>query len=269
MRQPFHEAYELVRDDMQETSCWRAHDNQCMPHFHASIELLYVEQGEISALLDGHQYTARKGQVVLCSSYTVHTYHTESYNDVILVIIPYSSVPSLQKTLNKKVFASPLYTCGEGDELPKLLAMMAEGWDEYSVHTRKGFSYAVLGLLIAKVGLSDAVVGLQGSLMQQVLAYLMEHYQQPLTLEALARQFGYSKSRFARLFHDHLGCAMNEYLAALRCRHAARLLLESDQTMLDIALGVGFSCLRTFYRAFHAAYAMTPTQYIRAYTKAE
>ena len=36
--------------------------------------------------------------------------------------------------------------------------------------------------------------------------------------------------------------------------------------MLDIALGVGFECLRTFYRAFKNCYQMTPTQYVKAHT---
>ena len=38
-------------------------------------------------------------------------------------------------------------------------------------------------------------------------------------------------------------------------------------TMLDIALGVGFECLRTFYRSFKSCYDMTPSQYIKAHTR--
>ena len=86
-------------------------------------------------------------------------------------------------------------------------------------------------------------------------------------MDALARHFGYSRSRFSRLFHDHLGCSMIEYLSVLRCREAAQLLLESDMTMLDIAMKVGFECLRTFYRAFKACYGVTPSQYVRIQTE--
>ena len=60
---------------------------------------------------------------------------------------------------------------------------------------------------------------------------------------------------------------MIEYLAVLRCRQAAHLLLESEMTMLDIAMNVGFECLRTFYRAFKNCYDMTPTQYIKENTR--
>ena len=59
---------------------------------------------------------------------------------------------------------------------------------------------------------------------------------------------------------------MIEYVSVLRCRQAAQLLLESDMTMLDIAMNVGFECLRTFYRAFKSCYEMTPTQYVKAHT---
>lgn len=53
---------------------------------------------------------------------------------------------------------------------------------------------------------------------------------------------------------------------ALRCQHAARAMLESDQTLLEISLGAGFECPRTFYRAFKQYYGMTPSQYARTHS---
>ena len=43
-------------------------------------------------------------------------------------------------------------------------------------------------------------------------------------------------------------------------------MLESDQTLLEISLGAGFECPRTFYRAFKQYYGMTPSQYARAHS---
>lgn len=260
--------YELARDDMQSAVCWRAWNNGCMPHFHSSIELIYVEEGEMTAILDGQAHSVPAGHMVMASSYSVHAYRTEEEkeNQVVVIIIPLASVPSLQKTLNKKAFRAVVYDAHEDREIGTLMPLLADRWAEYGMETRKGFSYALLGQLISQVGLRDQPCNHQSGLMRDVLIYLQNNYQQPLRMESLARQFGYSKSRFSRLFHDHLGCSMIEYLSALRCRQAAQLLLESDMTMLDIALNVGFECLRTFYRAFKSYYEMTPTQYVRAHT---
>lgn len=267
-RLAYSDLYELRRDGMQAPDCWRSRNNGCLPHFHSSIELLYVESGEITAVLDGQSYHVPQGHMLLSSSYSMHAYRTEAgkENQVVIMIIPLACVPSLQKTLNKKAFCSVVYDAREDRELSTLFPMFPEKWRQYGNEICKGFSYAVLGLLIERVGLKEQPSNNQIGLMRDVLIYLQNNYHQPLRMETLARQFGYSKSRFSRLFHDHLGCSMIEYVSVLRCRQAAQLLLESDMTMLDIAMNVGFECLRTFYRAFKNCYEMTPTQYVKAHT---
>ena len=261
--------YELARDDMPSAMFWNARNNRCLPHFHSSIELVYVVQGELTAILDGQSYIVPQGHRLLTSSYWVHCYRTEEgrQNQVVVGIIPLATVPTLQKLLDKKAFSRVIYDAREDLEISTLLPMLGTHWKQYEDETRRGFANALLGLLISRVGLREQSGNHQSGLMRDVLIYLESNYQQPLHMESLARQFGYSKSRFSRLFHDHLGCSMIDYLSALRCRRAAQLLLESDMTMLDIAMNVGFECLRTFYRAFKTHYDMTPTQYIRAQTQ--
>lgn len=261
--------YELERDDMQNAACFINKDGGFPAHFHSSIECVYVRSGNITAIVDGQVYHARAGQMILTSGYSVHVYMTEEgeHNEVVTLIVPLASIPSLQKVLNKKAFKDTIYNVAEDTELTALFSIIPEHWPEYSPETIKGISYMVLGLLISRVGLCDHPGNQRSNLMKDVLIYLQNNYQQPIRMEHLARHFGYSKSRFSRLFHDHLGCSMIEYLATIRCRQAALLLIESDMTMLDIALAVGFECLRTFYRAFKNCYQMTPTQYIKHHTQ--
>ena len=114
--------YEHRRDGMESAHCCRGTNNQCMAHFHSSIELLYVEEGEITANLDGQSYQVKEGELLLASSYSVHTYRTEEgkSNRVVIMIIPLTSVPSLQKTLNKRAFSQVIYDA-EGDNELKTL----------------------------------------------------------------------------------------------------------------------------------------------------
>ena len=266
------DVYEVSRDDMQTADCSTRENDNFIPHFHQSIELVYVKKGMLTAIVDGQKQHVREKQMLICSSYAVHTYMSEEPNETVVMIVPLSSVPSLQKVLQKKVFSRALWDLEKDgrQELLTLMPMLPDHWQSYSPEVRKGLSYMVLGLAIGHVGLMEPVEskrhGTMRDVLRDVLSYLQENYQQPLKLEDVARHFGYSKSRFSRLFHDYLGCSMNEYLMAQRCRHAAELLLDSELTMLDIALNVGFECLRTFYRAFHACYQCTPSQYVKKHT---
>ena len=141
----YSDLYELRRDGMQKPDCWRSKNNGCLPHFHSSIELMYVESGEITAILDGQAYRVKEGQMLLSSSYSMHAFRTEAgeNNTVVIMIIPLSCVPSLQKTLNKKAFRSVVYDAREDRELMTLFPMFPEKWRQYGNEICKGFSCLV------------------------------------------------------------------------------------------------------------------------------
>ena len=255
--------YEHQRDDMLTTTCWRKRNDFCAPHFHSSIELVYTLSGCLSATVDGQIIELTEGQLLLNSSYTIHSYSTERDAETVIVIIPLPFVPTLQRKLAQHAFASHVYEDTDG-ELRRLLTMMHDHWEDSCEATRKGYSYLLLGLLIDRVGLVEARGSENTGLIKDILIYLQQHYTGDISMQQLARHFGYSKSRFSHLFNEQLGCTLAEYVNSLRCQHASQLLLETNQPVMDIALQVGFECVRTFYRAFKRYYGVTPSQYTRA-----
>ncbi len=257
------EIYEQERDDMEQAVCMRSRNNSCLPHFHSSIELVYVMDGMISAILDGQRSDVSKGSLLITSGYTVHRYFTENTSDVIVFIIPISFVPILEKTLANKRFAAPVYQ-DEGGELQTLIPLIQSRWDMLGTESRRGFSQLLLGILMERVGLASMPIKAPAGLMRNMLSYLQENSASDLSMEKLARHLGYSRSRLSHLFRDNFGCSYSDYVNSLRCRRAARLLAQSDLTQLEIALSTGFECIRTFYRAFQKCYGMTPKQYVRS-----
>ena len=257
------DVYEQSRDDMDESICFRSRNNSCMPHFHSSIELAYVVDGMLSAILDGQRHDVEKGSLLITSGYTVHRYFTENTSDIIVLIIPVSFVSILEKKLANKRFAKPVYQDGEG-ELSALIPLMYSRWNQMGMEARRGFSQLLLGILMDRVGLADMPIKAPAGLTRNMLAYLQENSASSLSMEKLARHLGYSRSRLSHLFRDNFGCSYSDYVNSLRCRSAARLLAQSDLTQLEIAMMTGFECVRTFYRAFHKCYGMTPRQYVRS-----
>lgn len=257
------EFYEQARDDMAQTLCFRSWNNGCMPHFHSSIELVYAVDGRMSAVLDGQRYDVSKGELLITSGYTVHRYFTEGFSDVIIFIIPVPFVPSLEKVLANKRFASAIYH-DAGGELHTLIPLMQRRWETLGAEAKRGFSQLLLGILMDRVGLCSMPMKAPAGLMRNMLSYLQENSASDLTMEKLARHLGYSRSRLSHLFRDNFGCSFSEYVNSLRCRRAAQLLAQSDLKQLEIAMMTGFDCIRTFYRAFHRCYGMTPRQYVRS-----
>lgn len=256
-------SYELHRDAMQTAACWTRNDDACLPHFHAGLELVYVFSGSLHTLVDSRAHALQAGELLIVPSYAVHAYESREHNRVMVVIIPPAFVPSVQKTLQEMTFASFVYRAGLDDTLQAILPLMAARWDAFPRTVRKGFCYTLLGTLMDRVGLAPLQSAQKQDVMKDVLTYLEENYQKPLSVEGLARHFGFSRSRFSHLFNARMGCSPGEYLRALRCRQAAQMLLESEKTLSQIAKDAGFDCARTFYRAFKACFQVTPTQYIQ------
>lgn len=97
--------------------------------------------------------------------------------------------------------------------------------------------------------------------LQRALNYIESRWTEPIRLEEAARVAALHPQSMSRFFRQHLGLSFQEYLVRLRLTRAARLLIETDRTVADIAFSCGFNNLANFNRHFLAAYTCTPTAY--------
>lgn len=256
------EYYESHRDMMQLSVAMESEHSVCLPHFHNCIEIAYILDGTMDVLLNGRELTVHKGEVLLCSSFDIHSYRDSRYHHTIVAIIPPAMVPTLSKTLLSRAFEKPIIADTDG-QIRAVMEMFVRAGENGNEILIKGLSYALLGLAIERAGVTQARAGEQTQLIRDVLQYLEAHIAEPLSVQSVARAFGYSKSRFSHLFNDRLKCTLPAYVRQLRCQHAARMLKETDLSVLEIAMRTGFDCPQTFYRAFKQCYGVTPMAYKR------
>jgi AraC-like DNA-binding protein len=70
-----------------------------------------------------------------------------------------------------------------------------------------------------------------------------------------------SRYHFLRQFAAVFGITPHQYLIRSRLRRAARLLVEDDRPITDIALDAGFADLSNFTRTFAQAAGMPPSRF--------
>lgn len=259
-------SYEYLRDNKNQIVCWKVDNNNFWPHFHSSIEIIYVTAGELKVTLNSQIYVVKEHNFLVMPSYYIHSYATEEYSSAYILIIPLDSIPSYKKILHKKTFKKLLIddTLAENDLkycLDALYKISETPLNAPMENVVKGHTYILLGLLMEETGLVDITDTKMISLAQEILIYLQENYLLPITLDDIAKHFGYSKSRFSHIFNDYFDCRLIEYINGLRCRHALKLLSEKQATITDIALSSGFDSSRTFYRAFKKCFGTTPNEY--------
>jgi transcriptional regulator GlxA family with amidase domain len=86
-------------------------------------------------------------------------------------------------------------------------------------------------------------------------------YAQPLDIPALARIAIVSEAHFIRTFRSTFGETPHRYLQRRRVERSMFLLRETERSITDICLDVGFSSLGTFSRTFRDIVGESPTAY--------
>jgi AraC-like DNA-binding protein len=85
-----------------------------------------------------------------------------------------------------------------------------------------------------------------------------------IDLATAAKVAGLSSYHFLRVFAAVIGITPHQYLVRARLRNAARLLVESEQPITDIAFDVGFNDVSNFVRTFGRAAGAPPRAFRHA-----
>ena len=97
--------------------------------------------------------------------------------------------------------------------------------------------------------------------LRQVLQHIEQNYGSRIALPAAAAMAGLSKPQFHTVFKKATGMTLVNYVTQVRLTRAVRLLRETDRTIAEIALEVGFSDQSYFDRRFRRHFGRTPRQY--------
>jgi AraC-like DNA-binding protein len=88
-------------------------------------------------------------------------------------------------------------------------------------------------------------------------------YAEPLDLDAMAAEAGFSRYHFAREFRATYGESPGAYLSRRRVERAKDLLSSANLTVTEICMVVGFTSLGSFSRRFAELVGCSPTEYRR------
>ena len=90
-------------------------------------------------------------------------------------------------------------------------------------------------------------------------------YGEPLDVPALAQAAFASEAHFIRSFHAAFGETPHRYLQRRRVERAQALLRETDDTVTEISLAVGFRSPGSFSTAFRTLVGTPPSEYRAAW----
>ena len=96
---------------------------------------------------------------------------------------------------------------------------------------------------------------------KSAISYISENFASSITLENVAGHVGLNPSYFSTYFKQVCGSSFKEYLNMVRIEEAKRLLANTDYSILDIAVSIGFDNQSYFSKVFKKYTGLTPRQY--------
>jgi AraC-like DNA-binding protein/predicted transcriptional regulator YdeE len=96
---------------------------------------------------------------------------------------------------------------------------------------------------------------------KKALEYIDDHFNDEMSVESLAKHFHFSQYYFHRMFSIIVGKGITAYIRDRRLLHSCMQLMNTNKSVLDIALDNGYNSAQSFSRAFRVAYGVSPSEY--------
>lgn len=280
-------------------ACWprieacysRTWDHYAMPpHFHNRTEIMYVLKGWCLVHLYDYQQDPATQNVRVLRRRTERL----GPGEFILLdqgVLHELEVPEVNYMLNAEFLmvkddASPLSLGGLAAASPELKALLerrtrtVRSMDE-SGHLLRALEQAILefsrgapknqplsDVLVAELLLrlaacvkGSAIKSNALSYARRAAEYIAGHLSDDIRVADVAREVGVAVAYLQRVFRQAMGMTMVEYLNQQRVEQSKRLLMFTDEPIVDVAMASGFNSRQHFFRVFNAVMGTSPQQF--------
>ena len=101
--------------------------------------------------------------------------------------------------------------------------------------------------------------------MNEVYAYVIEHFQRKIALDELGELTSMTPTSFSRYFKIHANKTFSEFVSEIRIGNACKLLIEKKYNASQACYASGFQTLSNFNKQFKRITKRTPMAYKKEY----
>ena len=249
-------------------------------HNHDFVEIVYVIEGAGRHYVNDEKFDVKAGDLLFVNYGCTHAFEVDeklvAYNlmirvdyftanmvreDNLFYLLALTSFEKIQHELNAK---SPLvsFDYNERDEMINLFKKIEDELREEELGKTLILN-SYINVILCKVFRKFFVKSTEKDSLipQDILDYIMEHFNEKISLADLAQRCFYNPTYFSRLFKKTFNMSFTDYIMDLRLKHCCELLRNSDYSIERIIAESGFSDRNTFYERFKNKYGCTPSEY--------
>lgn len=241
-------------------------------HWHSSIEILFILSGTVELIYDGKKYILKKDSVFVINSNKMHSLSADSNNSVIMAQIEYDFIKNVYKDIDNIEFDCKYI---ENNNLPefdiirhilaKIVWIYNKGFDGYQLKINS-LLFELVYILVNhfKVERNQKSIDLGSKhfdRLVRIMEYVKENFNNEISLSKVAEIEFLTPQYLSRFFEKHMGINFSTYVNKVRLEYAVNELINSDDSITDIAFNSGFPNVKSFISFFKSNYNETPNSY--------
>ena len=232
-----------------------------------NLEIMYCLSGTINFWVGDQKYILTEEDFFVFNPYELHNFEKGSY----LVLSIFFDENLLQLSEQHRYFCF-----SEDLDVPEnhfenirrlcadmlLMSIRKEDCLSYQIHSNALQIMAILDQNFIRKEESALRNSAEiDSMMQAVIRYLDDTYQDPITVEEIGQAVGLTARALSYQFKKIFGVSIMQYLKRLRLTNAYRELMDTEHSIFRVALDNGFPNTNAFIKAFREFYAESPAKF--------
>ena len=258
-------------------------------HWHPSIEINYVVEGEADYETSAKQYHLKKGEAIFVNSNVLHRTvapraphaHLEyslKFEPAFLsgiygnpleqkYVMPILQSTSLDSWLIRPEDAAGIRMLGHFLKIVELCKEDAFGYEFEVRHELAGLWLELLSVTSEERSAGTVSGSQDAARIKPMLNYIREHYGEKISLDDIAAAGSISRREATRCFSRSIRQSPGEYLKMYRVRTAMRRLLLTNDSVAQISDECGFTSPAYFTKVFAQETGVTPAQYRKVHAE--
>lgn len=240
---------------------------ECCLHYHNHYELLYITKGRRDLWMNGKEYRAEAGDLIVFRPGEPHVEYAGSHTVSFFVFRFLPEELSQSRLEFPAGRRPPVFTLPRKAEFVALLNQMDSEFRRSDADAQLllgaylvEFVVKLRRVLRESAGGRKPERGVRDQI-QDAAELLHENVAGGVALEKLARRTFMSISHFAHSFKAYVGESPRRYQIHERISQAKTLLLETDKPATEIARQLGYASPYFFYRQFRKKTGCTTAQF--------
>jgi len=167
------------------------------------------------------------------------------------------------------------------EEYPSIKTVIVSGYDDFKL-ARTALEHNVKNYLLKPINSDEVTRTLQklertllaekneisteqnvrpSDIIENIKTYIKHNFDKPISFTEIANQYNFSQAYLTKMFKEQTGILPKKYLNDYRINHARKLLVDSNISIKDIALRVGFEDQFHFSKNFKNTVGVSPHQF--------